>query len=211
MTRFLLTCTLNLLTIVIIYINCLLVHTTIKSQLSLASLCNLVGYVVQRRILKIMKRNEMVVHPEGLISFQIRQVKFSNLRLKSNGKNHNTVWKKNILLVVTYHPWLESLSAIINKNLSNLHMDKNVKRVPTSQPVVSFCSAHKLNSYVVRAKLYPLEKTLFYESVRVNDTKFEKCYNLETSSRPFCVYKELSTSSTGKWNFWSKLLVLDMF
>ena len=211
MTRFLLTCTLNLLTIVIIYINYLLVHTTIKSQLSLASLCNLVGYVVQRRILKIMKRNEMVVHPEGLISFQIRQVKFSNLRLKSNDKNHNTVWKKNILLVVTYHPWLESLSAIINKNLSNLHMDKDVKRVPTSQPVVSFCSAHKLNSYVVRAKLYPLEKTLFYESVRVNDTKFEKCYNLETSSRAFCVYKELSTSSTGKWNFWSKLLVLGMF
>ena len=160
MTRFLLTCTLNLLTIVIIYINYLLVHTTIKSQLSLASLCNLVGYVVQRRILKIMKRNEMVVHPEGLISFQIRQVKFSNLRLKSNDKNHNTVWKKNIQLVVTYHPWLESLSAIINKNLSNLHMDKDVKRVPTSQPVVSFCSAHKLNSYVVRAKLYPLEKTL---------------------------------------------------
>ena len=52
------------------------------------------------------------------------------------------------------------LSAIINKNLCNLHMDKDVKRVPTSQPVVSFCSAHKLNSYVVRAKLYPLEKTL---------------------------------------------------
>ena len=39
-------------------------------------------------------------------------------------------------------------------------MDKDVKRVPTSQPVVSFCSAHKLNSYMVRAKLYPLEKTL---------------------------------------------------
>ena len=123
MTRFLLTCTLNLLTIVIIYINCLLVHTTIKSQLSLASLCNLVGYVVQRRILKIMKTNEMVVHPEGLISFQIRQVKFSNLRLKSNDKNHNTVWKKNILLVVTYHRLLKSLNASIDKNLNILYMD----------------------------------------------------------------------------------------
>ena len=31
--------------------------------------------------------------------------------------------------------------------------------------------------------------------------KFRKNCNLETSSRPFCVYKELSTTSIGKWTF----------
>ena len=35
---------------------CLLTHTTLKSQLPLAKLCELVGYVVQKRILKIIKK-----------------------------------------------------------------------------------------------------------------------------------------------------------
>ena len=39
--------------------------------------------------------------------------------------------------------------------------------------------------------------------------KFYKNWSLETSSRPFCVCKELSTSSIGKSNFWSNLLIFD--
>ena len=41
--------------------------------------------------------------------------------------------------------------------------------------------------------------------------KFNKTWDLETSSRPFCVCNELGTTSIGKWNFWSKLLILDMY
>ena len=40
--------------------------------------------------------------------------------------------------------------------------------------------------------------------------KFYKNCNLKTSSMSFCVRNELSTTSIGKWNFWSKLLILDM-
>ena len=40
--------------------------------------------------------------------------------------------------------------------------------------------------------------------------KFYKICDLTTSSRPFCVCKELSTISIGKWNFWSILVILDM-
>ena len=36
--------------------------------------------------------------------------------------------------------------------------------------------------------------------------RFYKNCDLKTSSRPFCVRKELSTTSVRKWNFWSKLL-----
>ena len=36
--------------------------------------------------------------------------------------------------------------------------------------------------------------------------KFYKNCNQKTSSRPFCVCKELSTASIGKWNFWRKLV-----
>ena len=37
---------------------------------------------------------------------------------------------------------------------------------------------------------------------------YEKC--LQTSSRLFYVYKELTTASVGKWNFWNNLIILDI-
>ena len=40
---------------------------------------------------------------------------------------------------------------------------------------------------------------------------FSKICVLETSSRLFCVYEKVSTISTGKWNFWNKLFVLNIF
>ena len=41
--------------------------------------------------------------------------------------------------------------------------------------------------------------------------KFCKSRNLKTNSRPFCVCNELSRTSIGQWNFWSKLLLLDIY
>ena len=38
--------------------------------------------------------------------------------------------------------------------------------------------------------------------------KFFKNNDLKTCSRPFCVCKELSTTSVRKWHFWNKLLIL---
>ena len=40
---------------------------------------------------------------------------------------------------------------------------------------------------------------------------FCKNCNLKTSSRPFCVCKKWSKAFNGKWNFWSKLLILAMY
>ena len=42
---------------------------------------------------------------------------------KSNWKT-----KKDIPLVVTYHPLLKSLSNIVNNNISLLHMNQDVKK-----------------------------------------------------------------------------------
>ena len=96
-------------------------------------------------------------YPENLISSEMNKFKFSNLRLKSNDKNHNM---KRIPLVVTYHPLLKSLSAIIDKNLRILYMNNEVKKVFTPRHLVSFRSVRELNSYLVSAKLYPLEGRL---------------------------------------------------
>ena len=108
-------------------------------------------------------------YPEDLISSEMIKVKFSNLRLKSKNKNHNI---KGILLDVTYHPLLKSFSAIIDEKLSILCVDKDVKKVFTPQPMVSFHSAHELNSNLVRAKLYLLARAVDSYSVRVNDVEF---------------------------------------
>ena len=61
-------------------------------------------------------------------------------------------------VVVTDAFWSSLQNFFINRNLHLLHMDQEVKKVFTRNPVVSFRSARKLSSYLVRAKLYPLER-----------------------------------------------------
>ena len=91
---------------------------------------------------------------EKLISVEMDKVKFSNIERKSNSKT-----QKGIPLVVTYHPLYKSLSDIVNNNkIYLLHMDQEVKRAFTPQPMVSYRSVHKLSSYLVRAKLYSIER-----------------------------------------------------
>ena len=48
--------------------------------------------------------------------------KFSESRLNRNDKRHNV---KSIILVVIYHPLMKSFSAIIDKNISILYIDKD--------------------------------------------------------------------------------------
>ena len=74
-------------------------------------------------------------HPENLIRCEMNKVKFSNLRPKSNDKNHNM---KGIPLVVTYHPLLKSQSGFTDKNLSHLYMDKEVKKYLPHNPWFHF-------------------------------------------------------------------------
>ena len=112
-------------------------------------------------------------YPENLISSETNKVKFSNLSLQSNDKNHN---KKGIPLVVTYHPLLKSLSAIIDKKLSILYMNKEVKKVFNPRPIVSFRSASKSNSYLVRTKLYPLDRTV--GSYKFKGKRCQVCNNI---------------------------------
>ena len=55
-------------------------------------------------------------------------------------------------------------------------MNKDVKNVFTPAPMISFHSAKKLNSYLVRAKLYPLERTIC--SVQCKEKRRQTCHNV---------------------------------
>ena len=60
-------------------------------------------------------------------------------------------------------------------------MDQEVKRTFTPQPMVSYRSAHKLSSYVVRSKLYPIERQVGLS--KHNRKRCESCTNvLETDT-----------------------------
>ena len=60
---------------------------------------------------------------EKLISAKMKKLSFPMSKEKSNWKT-----KKDIPLVVTYHPLLKSLSNIVNNNISLLHMNQDVKK-----------------------------------------------------------------------------------
>ena len=55
-------------------------------------------------------------------------------------------------------------------------MDKEVKKVFPIASIVSFKSARKLSSYLVRAKLYPLQRTV--GSFKCNKPRCEVCINV---------------------------------
>ena len=66
--------------------------------------------------------------------------------------------QKGIPFVVTFYSLLKSLGSILNKNYYLLQMNDKVKNVFSLRPMVSFRDARKLISYLVRAKLYPVER-----------------------------------------------------
>ena len=69
-------------------------------------------------------------------------------------------------------------------------MSKDVKSVFTLAPMISFCSVRKLRSYLVRAKLYPLDQTV--GTVQCKGKRCQTCHN-EKETETFT-----STTTMGK-------------
>ena len=104
-------------------------------------------------------------------------------KVKFASKNRNTKRGKSLKavpFVMTYHPKLKSMIKVIQKYLDLLYMDNEVKRVFTPKPMISFRSARKLSSYLVRAKLYPTERTI--GSYKCGGKRCEVCINVNETS-----------------------------
>ena len=94
-------------------------------------------------------------YPNHLIEADMKKV-------KQTPKNRNTKRGKSLKpvpFVLTYHLKVKLMSKVVPKYLDVFYMDKEVKRVFTSKPMISFRSARKQSSYLVRVKLYPTERT----------------------------------------------------
>ena len=92
--------------------------------------------------------------PNKILDEELVKVRFSN--------QENTWSKKSkgILLVVTYHPLLQMLNNIIKNPLTSCMLTMSWEKYISPGPKVSFRGACKLSSYLVRAKVYPLESKI---------------------------------------------------
>ena len=96
-------------------------------------------------------------YPESVIDKEMKKVHFSE-----QGQKPKKV-EQGVPFPVTYQPLNSKLSPIIHSNFYLLYMNQEVKNVFTPGPIVSYRSARKINSYLVTAKLYPLERQVGFE------------------------------------------------
>ena len=113
-------------------------------------------------------------YPEKLIENEMRKVKFGKEGIKK------AKGVKGIPFVVTYHPQLKNLGRIINQNIYLLNMNEETKKVFSPRPMVSFRSPRKISSYLVRAKLYPLDRVV--GSTKCGKKRCEVCMNISETN-----------------------------
>ena len=94
-------------------------------------------------------------YPQNSKNSEMNKVKFPYVE-----NIYNSNKDKGIPFVVTFHLLLKSLMSILNKNYYLLQMNDEVKKVFTLRPMVSFRGTRRLSSYLVRAKLYHVERKI---------------------------------------------------
>ena len=84
--------------------------------------------------------------------------------------------EKGVPLAVTYDPNFKNLSFLIRKNLQFLYANPDTKRVFTPAPFVCFQSVRNLKSFLVRSKVYPLERKM--GSAKFDGKRCQVCLNI---------------------------------
>ena len=107
-----------------------------------------------------------------MIDLQMEKVKFGH-RLKAGSKQAGV----GVPFVITYHSKLKKKVQIMKKLEHLLYEEESVKQVFTPPPMVSYHSARKLSSYLVHAKLYPLERKR--GSYKCGNLRCLVCNNIE--------------------------------
>ena len=90
-------------------------------------------------------------YPEIVVNNQIDKVHFG--RYQSVKKN-----LESGIFVTTYHPKVKELGKLIRDLLPFLYSDGEVRKIFSPPPIVSYRSVVKIKDYMVRSKLYPVER-----------------------------------------------------
>ena len=93
-------------------------------------------------------------YPENVVNEKINKVVFG----KSQPGRKNS--ENSIPFVVTYHPKVKKLGKLIKDLLLFLYSDKEVQKVFSPPPMASYRSTRKIKDYIVRSKLYSLDRNV---------------------------------------------------
>ena len=85
-------------------------------------------------------------------------VRLTKVRFDKENRNTKKSKSKRVSFVLTYHLLLRSFQSLINKHLNILYLDGNAKEIFMPGPMVTFRGSRKPSSYLVKAKLYPVER-----------------------------------------------------
>ena len=88
-----------------------------------------------------------------MVNKQINKVVFG----KSQPSRKNS---ENGVPFVTYHPNVKKLGKLIKDLLPFSYSDEEVQNVFSPPPMVSYRSSRKIKDYIVRSKLYSLERNV---------------------------------------------------
>ena len=119
---------------------------------------------------------EVRIYPNKLIEQEIEKIKF----LKNGNVVRQQDPRKEVPFVLAYHPLFKSKGKMISKNLCLQYMNNEVKKEFTPKPLISFGSVRKMSRYLVRAKLYPEERTR--GSFKCGSKRCEVCLNVNEPS-----------------------------
>ena len=140
------------------------------------------------------------VYPQKLLESEMKKVKFSIQRF-----GQRKTAKKEVSLVVTYHPLLKSLSKIIHDNLYLLYMNEELKGVFTPGPMVSCRCSRKLSKYLLRAKLYLLKRSV--GSIKCNRARCQICTSVNETGKFTSSYAGKTCRINHEFSFVDKRLI----
>ena len=130
------------------------------------------------------------VYPDNLMKKEMGKVCFP----KSTGSENKSQESEGVLLVIMFHPKFKSIGQLLNKHLHILYMDQETKNIFAPGPMVTFRSAHKLSSYLVRTKLYPIKRIV--GSHKWKGKRCKVCLNVQETS----CFADLVNNETYKIN-----------
>ena len=127
-------------------------------------------------------------YPENIVDQDLGKVESSESSRRTNKKD------KGVCLVATYYPLPQNIDSIFLRHLDLLYTDQEVEWVFTPRPKASFRSARKISSYLVWAKLYPLERRV--GSFKCGGRHCQVCLNVTETE----TFTSTSTNQTYKIN-----------
>ena len=128
-------------------------------------------------------------YPQNIINNELAKVK-NKLQEETLRPTEKSVKESGVPFVLTFHPMLERLGSVMAKLLPLLKVDEELRKAFAVRPFVSFRSCSNLRNKLVRAKLYPLERT--FGSSRCGNSRCEVCNNLTVAK----TFKSSITGST---------------